>query len=140
METTLVKSPTKRLALGLGWFSIALGLAELIFPRRITKSLGMEGEEALVQAYGVREIVKGVGILSSNDPTPWLWGRVAGDVLDIGTLVAHLRADNPKRANVAIAMANVATVTALDAYCAKELSASRTPRLTETSVGKLVGP
>ena len=27
----------------------------------------------------VREIGTGIGILTSKDPSPWLWGRVAGD-------------------------------------------------------------
>ena len=110
------------LARQLGWFSIALGAVELFAAKRVTRTLGMWGQERLVRAYGVREIVKGVGILTSNDPTPWLWGRVAGDALDLGTLAMAYR-DNPKRRNVAIAMANVATVTALDVLCAQQLAA-----------------
>lgn len=48
----------------------------------------MHGQERLIRAYGVREIAKGVGILTSPNPTPWLWGRVAGDALDLATLAA----------------------------------------------------
>jgi len=40
----------------LGWFSIGLGLAEVLAPRSLTRGLGMEGHEQLMQAYGVREI------------------------------------------------------------------------------------
>ena len=33
-----------------------------------------------------REIVTGIGLLASSDPRPWIWGRVAGDALDLSTL------------------------------------------------------
>ena len=112
------------LAQQLGWFSVALGAVELLAARRLTRALGMRGQERLIQAYGVREIIKGVGILTSQDPTPWLWGRVAGDALDLGTLAVAYRT-SPKPTNVAIAMANVAMVAALDVMCARQLSATR---------------
>jgi hypothetical protein len=115
-------SATDTLARGLGVFSIALGLVEVFAARSLTRALGMEGSESIVRAYGLREITKGVGILASNDPTPWVWGRVAGDALDIATLVTGLDEDNPKRGNVGIALAAVAGATALDIYCAQALS------------------
>jgi hypothetical protein len=115
-------STTDALARGLGVFSIALGLVEVLAPRSLTRALGMQGNEALVRAYGVREIATGIGILSSKDPTPWIWGRVAGDGLDIATLVMGLEGDNRKRENVALALAAVAGVTALDVYCGQTLS------------------
>ena len=118
------KTTAGTLAQQLGWFSIALGAAELFASRQLTRSLGMRGQDRLIQAYGVREIVKGVGILTSNDPAPWLWGRVAGDALDLGTLAVAYRT-SPKRTTIAIAMANVALVAALDVMCAQQLSAIR---------------
>ena len=63
-----------KFAYQLGWFSIALGATELLATRTLTRSLGMRGQETLIRAYGVREIVKGIGILTASDPTPWLWG------------------------------------------------------------------
>ena len=115
-------STTDALARGLGVFSIALGLVEVFAARSLTRALGMEGNETLVQAYGAREIATGIGILASDDPTPWIWGRVAGDALDIATLVTGLGEDNPERSNVGIALAAVAGATALDVYCAQALS------------------
>jgi hypothetical protein len=119
----------QKLATGLGWFSILLGILELFGARRLASALGMSGKENLVRAYGARELVKGVGILSSKDPTPWLWGRVAGDALDLGTLAAHYTDTNPKKENVALAIANVAAVTALDVYCAQRLGSKTQPQL-----------
>ena len=116
-------STTDALARGLGVFSIALGLMEVVAPRALARFLGMEGSETLIRGYGLREIATGVGILASNDPTPWIWGRVAGDALDIATLVTGYEGDNPKKDNVTLALAAVAGVTALDVYCGQALSA-----------------
>jgi hypothetical protein len=102
-----------RLARALGWFSIGLGLAEVLTPHRFTRALGMEGRETLVRAYGVREI--GSGMLSlSPDKQSGLWSRVAGDALDIATLMTALRADNRKRDNVGLALTAVIGITLLD--------------------------
>lgn len=116
-------SATDALARGLGWFSIALGVAEVAAPGRLARALGMEGHEPLVIAYGAREIVTGIGILTSEDPTPWIWGRVAGDTLDIATVAAGLAGDNPRRENAAVALVSLLGVTAVDLYCARTLSA-----------------
>ena len=117
------------LARGLGWFSIGLGLAEVIAPRALARALGMEGSETLIRTYGMREIGTGVGILTSDDPTPWIWARVAGDALDLATLATGLEGDNPKQANLALAIGSVAMVTALDVYFAQRLSRETTEPL-----------
>lgn len=102
-----------QLAKALGWFSLGLGLAELLAPGQITRALGMRGKEGIVRAFGVREI--GHGLLTlSLDKQVGLWSRVAGDGLDVATLMGGLRDDNPKRDNVALALAMVLGVTLLD--------------------------
>jgi hypothetical protein len=113
------------LANGIGWFSIALGTAEVVAPGRIAEWLGMEGSENLLRLYGVREMGKGVGILSNRRPQGWMWARVAGDFLDLATLLSGLHSDNPKRANVVTAMAAVAGVTVLDVIAARQLGGGR---------------
>jgi hypothetical protein len=118
-------TPAATVAYGLGWFSIALGSYELLATRSLARTLGMRGQEGIIRAYGVREIVKGIGILTASDPTPWLWGRVAGDALDLATLATAYYDGNPKKRNVAIAIANVAGVTALDVMCAQQLGQVR---------------
>jgi hypothetical protein len=92
--------------------------------KQLTRSLGMQGQERLVRAYGVREIVKGIGILTSPNPAAWLWGRVAGDALDLGTMAMAYPGSNQQR-NLTIAIANVLAVTALDVMCAQQLSATK---------------
>lgn len=119
------------LARGLGWFSIGLGLAELLAPRALARTLGMQGSERLLQAYGLREVATGVGILMARQPAPWIWGRVGGDGLDLATLMPGLSDRNPQQANVGLALAAVAGVTVLDIVCATELSAADAkPRFT----------
>lgn len=97
----------------LGWFSIGLGLAELFAAERMTKALGMEGKEGLVRAYGGREIMSGMTTLSTETDVG-IWSRIPGDVLDLATLAFAYRDDNPKKANVGIALAAVAGVMLLD--------------------------
>jgi len=113
------------LAQGLGWFSIGLGVAELVAPERLARFLGMEERTELIRTYGAREILTGVGILSQDDPTPWIWGRVGGDALDLGTLAMGLGRDNPQRGNVGLAIGAVAGVMALDLICAQALGRER---------------
>jgi hypothetical protein len=119
---------THALAQGLGWFSIGLGLAELAAPGHLARLLGMEERTELIRAYGAREIMTGIGILSQQDPAPWVWGRVAGDAVDLATLAPGLRADNPAQRNVIVGVAAVAGVTVLDAVCAQRLSRQRRTR------------
>src|SRR4028118_2183053 len=87
-------SATDTLARGLGIFSIGLGIMEVAAPGALARWLGMRGQERLIQAYGLREIATGVGILASRDPTPWIWGRVGGDALDLATLAGGFHDDH----------------------------------------------
>ncbi len=112
------------LARGLGWFSLALGAAELLAPRKLTNVIGADEHDALTRGYGVREIGAGIGILASRDPTPWVWARVAGDLLDLATLAPTLQEDNPRRPYAMTAFGNVAAITVLDLFCAMSLSRS----------------
>lgn len=113
---------TDRVARGLGWFSIGLGVAEIVAPGRLAKALGLEGQERLLQAFGAREIASGMGALSV-DPAPAIWSRVGGDLLDLGTLAVGLRrGDEQQRRNAGMAIAAVAGVTLIDLLTAASLS------------------
>ena len=135
----LSRDAADRLARGLGWFSLALGLVEVVAARRLARELGMRRQEDLVRAYGAREIATGLGILAARDPTPWIWGRVGGDALDLATLTAGYDRRNPRRDNVALALAAVAGVTALDVVCAQALSADQGPRRPRPDYGDRSG-
>ena len=113
------------LAKGLGWFSIGLGLAELVAPQALCRALGLQGRETLVQVYGAREIATGVAILMSHDPTPWIWGRVGGDAIDLATLATGFREGNQSEGNLTLGIAAVAGVMVLDVVCAQGLTADK---------------
>jgi hypothetical protein len=116
-------APGISLARGLGWFSIGLGLAEILAPRKVASLTGVQSE-ALLQAYGVREVATGVGILSSRQPASWMWGRVIGDILDLATLLAATQNGHQEKRRALAATAAVAGVTALDVTSAVQLSAA----------------
>ena len=113
------------LAHALGWFSIGLGLAEMLAPKEMTNLIGMEDTEAnhhLLRAYGLREFIVGAGILSHARPTGWVWGRVAGDAMDLATLATATNAPNADKGKLAGAAAAVIGITALDVLAGMELN------------------
>lgn len=108
-----------RLARGLGWFSIGLGLAEVVAPSRVTGAIGVgddRGTRILMRATGIREIINGVSLLIRPGPAG-LWARVGGDAMDLALLGWGLAVDGPRPRTVA-ATAAVASVTAVDAFAA----------------------
>jgi uncharacterized membrane protein len=116
----VLDSPT--LARGLGWFSLALGVAELAMPRALARLIGVHPGRAatlLIRAMGARELVAGLGVLMTpRRPLP-LWSRVAGDAVDLallGAATAGARSSVPRLAGAAAA---VAGVTALDVMAAR---------------------
>ena len=123
----LPSESTKRLAKGLGWFSIGLGLAELLAPRAIANISGVSNERTgLIRLYGLREIASGIAIFSQAKPTEAVWSRVAGDALDLTSLGMAAANPNAKKGRIAFATANVLAVTALDVMCAMQLSGNGT--------------
>lgn len=110
----------KKMSLGLGLFSIALGAAELLAPRRITRALDAEGSEGLVKAFGVRELAAGAGILAFPAHSGTIWNRVAGDALDLAALGVAARGA-PRNLAVWGALGFVLGATAIDLLTARGL-------------------
>lgn len=111
-----------RLAQGLGVFSILLGLMEVALGGPLGRALGLDNMEWLIRAYGAREILNGVLILMAKDYMPWIWTRVAGDVLDLATLAYGYQRDPGDSTGILIAAIAVGGVTLLDVYCAMKLT------------------
>jgi uncharacterized membrane protein len=111
-----------KLARGLGWFSVGLGMAELLVPGAVSRIAGTRNHRSLVRAYGLRELAAGVGILTSAEPGPWIWSRVAGDMLDLASLGSVLGTPGNSRGKAVFSIASVAGVTALDVMCVQKLS------------------
>lgn len=121
-QTGLPSTNAKRLAKGLGWFSVGLGLTELLAPRAIANISGVSNTHTrLIRLYGLRELASGIAILAQEKPTEAMWSRVAGDAIDLVSLGAAATSPNTGKKRLAFATANVLAVTALDVICATQL-------------------
>jgi uncharacterized membrane protein len=123
---------SQRTAYGLGWFSIGLGLAEVLAPRSLGRAIGVGHgplKGSTFRAYGLRELAAGVGILSRRRPAAWMWARFAGDLLDLTSLGVALRRRGRGRARIAGAIGAVLGVTALDYITARQLGRHQVRRL-----------
>ncbi len=117
----------ERLANGLGWFSIGLGLAELAMPGKLAQFIGISDKTrnlSVMRFYGLREVAAGIGVLSQPRTAGWLWARVAGDAVDLASLGSAMSDRGADRARVVTATAAVLGVTALDIVCAQQLSSN----------------
>src|SRR5215216_3666144 len=114
----------EQLARGLGWFSLGLGLAELLAPRGVAKVAGLRGNTGLIRLFGLREIASGIAIFTQGKrPAGALWSRVVGDALDLACLGAAYASPGNDKARLTFATANVLAVSALDVLCARQLGA-----------------
>lgn len=112
----------KKLGLGLGAFSIGLGLVELFGARRVARTLGVEGgrAEGVIRMFGARELLAGGMLLRGPAVSTNAWNRVIGDAMDLGALLlAAPRSSRPKA--MAGAIGFVAGAAALDVYAARGL-------------------
>jgi hypothetical protein len=113
----------KSLARALGLFSIALGAAELIAPRAMSRLVGMGSRRRalrLLQSVGLREIGSGLGILARPGMRS-VTSRVVGDALDAAVLFSALRTRGARRKRALVALGVVVGVAALDIYCSRRL-------------------
>lgn len=105
----------------LGLASLGLGAAELFSGRRISRELGVR-DDTLVTAFGAREIGNGMLALAYPD-SPWpIWGRVAGDALDLALLGSALGSHNRRRHKAAWATILALGITVADVACATMLT------------------
>jgi uncharacterized membrane protein len=111
-------------AKSLGWFSIGLGLAELLTPQMVASLVGLKGTPILlIRLFGLREIASGIGIFSQGKrPTAALWSRVGGDALDIAALGIAFLSPKTRKKRLLFALGNVLAVTALDVLTAERMS------------------
>lgn len=132
-QTLMSYVPTNDIqaAKALGWFSIGLGMFELVAARAISHRLGLR-QSGLVRAFGVRELAAGMGILGKPDAPAALWARVGGDALDLLVLAPALSRRNRRREAAVAATLMVAGVTVADILCALALI-SRSNRALRTA-------
>jgi hypothetical protein len=112
----------KKLGLGLGYFSIGLGLVELAAPGRLARLLGLEGKSAktVIGLFGARELLAGGALLRGPAVSTNVWNRVIGDGMDAAALGLAFTRSNRKGA-VAGALAFVGGAMLLDVLVARGL-------------------
>jgi uncharacterized membrane protein len=115
----------ERLAQGLGWFSLGLGLAQIAAPAEVARLIGVPDDDEnrqMMRAVGMREVASGLGILSNSRPEGWVWARIGGDVMDLSLLGGAWASDRTDKERVAAATVAVVGVMAPDLLCGRQLS------------------
>ena len=113
----------KRVGLGLGYFSIALGLIEVAAPGRLARLLGLEGSKAArntLFVFGLRELAAGGMLLRGPAVSTNVWNRVVGDAMDAGALGLAFR-NSTRKGAVAGALAFVGGAMVADWLTARAL-------------------
>lgn len=115
-------------ARGLGWASIAIGLAELLATRQVQRLLGVRPtrqQAGILRTLGVRELMHGISLLGARPRSAELaagvWSRVAGDVLDNVLLASAVKKTRNPTSLAAVAGA-VAVIGLLDCIYARRLT------------------
>jgi uncharacterized membrane protein len=115
---------SEQFAVGLGWFSLGLGLTELLAPGVVARAIGLPQERAsagTIRAMGLREIVSGVAVLSRPTASAAMWSRVVGDAIDLALLSRTFGVPGAQRTRAALAAAAVLGVSVADAVVAARL-------------------
>jgi uncharacterized membrane protein len=113
-----------RRARALGWFSLGLGLTQVLAPGGLARAIGLAdgaGRRRTMRAVGLREITAGIGILSRRRPSGWVLARLAGDVMDVALLARALTGGKVHGGRVPVAIASVLGVGALDFLTSRQL-------------------
>jgi uncharacterized membrane protein len=78
--------------------------------------MGLAQGESLLRVIGARELVAAAGLLTQRNATPWLWARVAGDLMDLAVLSssAAKAGDPSRRRRSLVALSVIGAVTAMD--------------------------
>ncbi len=128
MQRTRAKVPRLRqvvprdgqLNQALGWFSLGLGVMEVMAPKSLTRMIGAPENDGLVRLCGVREIASGLALLSQRAPATAAFSRVAGDAIDVALLGAAFRSPDSDPRRLMVATTAVLGVTALDVYASQQ--------------------
>jgi uncharacterized membrane protein len=128
-ETRRHTGPEAQLAEGLGWFSLGLGLPQIVAPGAVNRAIGIRDDATSrfwQRVVGVRELLAAAGILGPARKAPFLWSRVLGDLMDLALLASAYGKDT-SRARLDVATASVVGVGIADAVAASRFSTDVDP-------------
>ncbi|HET9864560.1 MAG TPA: hypothetical protein VFP37_14030 [Steroidobacteraceae bacterium] len=112
-----------RLPRRLGYFGLAVGAAELIAPRLLSRVLGLRPQPTLMRAMALREIASSVGTLALPGSAAAPGSRVLGDLMDMAIIGLAAGIKPGRRGRRLLALLAVVGVTALDLYATRRLAA-----------------
>jgi len=112
------------LARGLGVFSLGLGITELTAPELLAKAIGLEPSSRtsfIMRAFGLREVLAGLGVVLQPRRSLPLWARLVGDAIDLAALGWAAKTQRTRIERLAAAAVAVAGAAALDAVAARRV-------------------
>ena len=121
----------------LGWFSVGLGVVELLAPESFGRMIGAGSHSNVVRLCGAREVVSGVALLSKRAPATAAFSRVAGDAIDLALLGAAFRSPEAEPKRLMAATTAVLGVAALDTYAATRQASAALSDAAETQTAKV---
>lgn len=114
----------QRSAAAAGWLSVGIGVAGLVAPRQIARTLGAHdhsGAHWLVRALALHELVSGTGILLDPRRSRWHWWMLAGDAVGLTLLGAGLTSGKVTKARGLAATAAMAVMMSVEGMTALKL-------------------
>jgi uncharacterized membrane protein len=115
-----------RIARGLIWASMGLGVLELVAPKRVQKLAGVRGDySGLIRILGLREIASGLLIFMQARPHQAVWSRVVGDAIDLSLLGAASASPRTRKNRLAAVTASILGITLVDMLTASQLTRVR---------------
>jgi len=110
-----------------GLASIAFGFTDMLFGERFGRAVGAKGSGGpLFKSVGARELATGIAAVVAPTSALPLWGRFAGDVVDLAALgVVAARPGNAKRTAAVATFALVAAIAAIDFAAARAVGKAK---------------
>jgi uncharacterized membrane protein len=121
----------------LGWFSVGLGVVELLAPDSLTRMIGAGKHTNVVRLCGARELISGIALLSQRAPAAAAFSRVAGDAIDLALLGAAFRSPDADPKRLMAATTAVLGVAAIDTYAATRQAGAALSDASETQTAKV---
>ena len=134
-----MNEPHSALAAGAGMVMLGLGIAQLLAPRQVSRSTGVDTHPALVRAAGALAVAGGVNALQLGKPAPPGLMRAASLALELvllGRSATH-GGTRGRRGRLALSGAALAATMLLDMSAARKQGARQTMGERSTESGAL---
>ena len=77
------RQPAQKIARALGWFTLGLGVTEMVAPRAVANFVGRSWRPSETRLMGLRKVLAGVGTITGAQWTGRSWARVGGNLLEL---------------------------------------------------------